>query len=291
MQKEPFSTACPDGVALKGILLIPEKPKAVIQFNSGTAAKKEFYLPFLEYLTEHDYLCCLWDYRGSGESAPEHLAKCDYFMHDYGTKDMPAIKNYLRTRFPDLPFLFVGHSAGGQQVGFIPKLDDVSGMVGFAVSSGYTRDMPFKNFVLSNVFFWLITPVSLLFKGYLMSKPLGIMENLPKNVIKEWRAWCSKPSYFFDKKFYGKTVLEGQFKSLPFPIHHFWATDDAIASEKNVNNLWQHFHSKKGITQEELHPKAINEKKIDHFGFFRRRMKDKIWVKALTILDEMIVKE
>jgi predicted alpha/beta hydrolase len=288
MQREPFSTTCPDGVELKGILLIPEHPKAVIQFNCGTAAKKEFYIPFLEYFVENNYVCCLWDYRGSGDSAPKNLAKCDYYMHDYGTKDMPAIKKYLRQRFPDLKFLFMGHSAGGQQVGFVPELDDVHGMVGFAVSSGYTRDMPFYNFVLSNIFFWLITPVSLLFKGYLMSKPLGIMENLPKNVIKEWRAWCGKPSYFFDKKFYGKSVPKGRFQTLPFPIHHFWATDDAIASEKNVHNLWQHFHSEKSITHEEINPKAIDEKKIDHFGFFRRRMKEKIWVKALAVLDKMI---
>jgi len=47
MKQEKFETYCADGVKLSGLLLIPEKPKAVIQFNCGTATKKEFYLKFL----------------------------------------------------------------------------------------------------------------------------------------------------------------------------------------------------------------------------------------------------
>jgi len=64
---EKFHVKCTDGIILKGLLLLPENPKAVIQFNCGTATKKEFYLPFLEFLSQHNYICCLWDYRGSGE--------------------------------------------------------------------------------------------------------------------------------------------------------------------------------------------------------------------------------
>lgn len=37
MKTENFETVCEDGVKLKGIRFIPEHPKAVIQFNCGTA--------------------------------------------------------------------------------------------------------------------------------------------------------------------------------------------------------------------------------------------------------------
>ena len=55
MKTENFETICDDGVKLKGILLIPDNPKAVIQFNCGTGTKKEFYLSFLTYLAENDF--------------------------------------------------------------------------------------------------------------------------------------------------------------------------------------------------------------------------------------------
>ena len=87
IRQEAFSVQCEDGVTLKGKLLCPTEPKAVVQFNAGTAAKKEFYQAFLEYLVEHDYLCCLWDYRGNGESAPASLADCTYTCHEYGIQD------------------------------------------------------------------------------------------------------------------------------------------------------------------------------------------------------------
>ena len=140
--KERFTTHCADGVPLKGLLLIPPAPKAVLQFNGGTATKKEFYLPFLEYLAEQNYLCCLWDYRGSGESAPEDLSTCEFYFRDYGMQDIPAIKVYLQKRFPNLPLLLFGHSAGGQMIGLMPDLSGVLGMVGFAVSTGYMWHMP-----------------------------------------------------------------------------------------------------------------------------------------------------
>ena len=55
MIQEDFETISEDGITLKGILLIPDNPKAVIQFNCGTATKKEFYLSFLTYLAAVSY--------------------------------------------------------------------------------------------------------------------------------------------------------------------------------------------------------------------------------------------
>ena len=98
IQQISFSTTCEDGVVLGGILLVPPHPKAVVQFNGGTAAAKEFYLPFLTFLAEHGYLCCLWDYRGMGVSAPPTLKNCAYQYREYGLQDMPAIRKYLEAQ-------------------------------------------------------------------------------------------------------------------------------------------------------------------------------------------------
>ena len=184
VSKEKFTVTCVDKVELKGVLIIPETPKAVIQFNGGTAAKKEFYLPFLEYLASNGYVCCLWDYRGSGESAPADLSNCEFTFSDYGLKDMPAIKGFLNARFPSLPFFFFGHSVGGQQVGFIENLEDVTGMVNFAVSTGYLRNMPIGFRILSYYFFYIFVPLSVRMTGYIAAKRFNHMEDLPRHVAK-----------------------------------------------------------------------------------------------------------
>lgn len=290
IEKEKFSVVCADGVVLKGLLIIPENPKAIVQFNGGTATKKEFYLPFLEYLATQNYLCCLWDYRGSGESAPENLAKCDYHFLDYGTKDMPTIKDYLTKKFPDLPFLLFAHSVGGQQAGFMNNLDGIKGMVGFAVSTGYLAHMPLFDRIKSAYFFFVFTPLSILFTGYLKAKKFGYMEDLPKNVVLPWRDWCMKPDYFFNRKFYGKGVQKGFFENMPFPIHIFWATDDYISNKKSIPSFWNNVKSAFGIDFTKIQPTDINEKSIGHFGFFKKSMETKLWTKAVEKLEAFLAK-
>lgn len=288
IQQESFQVACPDGVTLKGMLLLPDKAKAVVQFNGGTATKKEFYLPFLSYLAENGYICCLWDYRGSGESRPESLRDCEYTYRDYGIKDMPAIKAYLTKRFPDKPFLFFGHSAGGQQIGFMDALDDVKGMVNVAVSTGYIPNMPLHYKLQTLYFFHVFTPISILLTGYLKAKKFGIMEDLPRNVVNEWKDWCSKKDYLFDEAFLGKTVPVGNFHQFTFPIHTFWTIDDTISNEKNTTNFWKHIKSSEPITFTKLVPSSLGLKSIGHFGFFKRNMKNLLWPEALTKLDAFL---
>lgn len=285
IRKENFEALCEDGIKLNGILLIPDRPKALIQFNCGTATKKEFYLPFLTYLADNDYLCCLWNYRGSENY---NLKGCNFRFADYGTKDMPVIKSYLEKRFPELPFLFVGHSAGGQQIGFINDLGNVKGNINIAVSSGYYANMPLGYRIKAYFFFYIFSPISSFLNGYVKAKPYGLMENLPKKVVFEWRNWLEKEDYFFDQKFYGTTIPKGHFKNFKFPIHVYYSTDDTISNTKNIKAFWRNIKSEQGIKFTKLTPEEFGLKKIDHFGYFKKNMKDKLWTDILKQLDKLI---
>ena len=289
--KEKIAIACDDGVMLRGLLLVPAKPKAVIQFNGGTAMRKEFYLPFLSFLADQGFICCLWDYRGSGESRPDTLRGCTYSFSDYGTKDMPAVRKYLRQRFPELPFLIVAHSVGGQQIGFMNDLDDVRGMVGFSVSTGYFGFMPPLYCLQSLYFFYLFSPLSILLSGYIASKRFGYMEDLPKNVVKEWRSWCWKKEYFFDRKFTGRTVPQGSFRKLRFPVQLFWSSDDPIANRRSVPVYLRHIQSTETVEVREVKPEAYRLKSIGHMGFFKRSFKDTVWKEALEALHNFLAEK
>lgn len=268
-------------------MLIPKNPKAVVQFNCGTATNTRFYMRFLQYLVEHDYLCCLWDYRGSGESAPADLRNCNYWYADYGLKDIPAIKRFLRAEYPDLPFLFIGHSTGGQQIGFLNELDDVCGAVLFAVSAGYYPNMPLAYRIKAYFFFYLFAPVSIKLKGYVAAKRFGLMEDLPKNVVMQWRRWLEKPNYFFDEKYFGREVPNHTYQSIPFPVRVYFSSDDTISSPKNIENFWLNTKVN-DLLIEELDVKLLPVKKIDHFGYFRSELKEILWVRVLSELDKMV---
>ncbi|WP_163409802.1 alpha/beta hydrolase family protein [Flavobacterium ajazii] len=289
MEKESFEVKCDDGTILKGLIVKPQNPKAVIQFNCGTGIRKEFYFPFVNFLVENNYLCCLWDYRGIGESKLMDLKLVNFSYSDYGLKDMTAIKKYLETRFIMLPFFIVGHSVGGQQIGFIQSLENIKGVVNFAVSSGYYSYMPLKYRIKAYFFFYLFSPISIFFTGYVKAKSFGFMEDLPKNVVYEWRNWLEKKDYFFDKKFNGKSVFTENFKRIKFPIHVFLTTDDEISTRKNVTNFWRNIISDEEIVYTIFNPNQIGVDQIGHFGFFKKNMKNSVWIEVLNRLNEMLL--
>lgn len=288
MKIDKFEVECEDRVILRGDLLIPNKPKAVVQFNCGTAVSKEFYRSFVMYLAENGYVVCLWDYRGNGNSSAESLRYCDFCFSDYGLKDMPAIKYFLRSQFPELPFFILGHSVGGQQIGFMNDLNDVKAVINFAVSSGYYAHMSFVYRMKAYFFFYFFTPLSILIKGYVKAKPFGFMENLPKKVALEWRSWVEKEDYLFDDAFFGKSIPKGQFHNFKFPIHIYWTSDDNISNPKNLEAFWKHIQSEKGISFTQLNPEELNLNKIDHFGFFKRSMKKPLWNEVVLRLDHYL---
>jgi predicted alpha/beta hydrolase len=288
MPEFPHRIPALDGYPLAARLLVPDgEPKAVVQLNGGTAIVKEFYGSFARFLVENGYAVCLWDYRGTGESAPPSLRDFPARMLDWGTLDMPAVLDFLDDRFPTLPKLVFGHSAGGQQVGFMPNLDKLSGLVCFATSSGYWGFMPPDYRLKTRLFFQGVVPVGHALVGYTAARRLGIMEDLPKGVALEWRNWCSRPDYFFDEQYFGKTVPTGRFEALPFSVKVFWATDDPISNARSVPAFWRHVRSLHSLDVEALRPAEVGLNTIGHFGFFRKTARETLWPKALAELETM----
>jgi predicted alpha/beta hydrolase len=291
MIQEKIRIQCTDGVSLAALLLLPQHPKSIVQFNSATATPKEFYLPFAHYLAENDFIVLLFDYRGICESTPEGgLKNCSYEYTDWATKDVPAVLDYLTLRFPSLSVFVVGHSVGGQMIGLVPNLYKISGMVTIASSSGYWGFMPFIYRLQTHFFFEIVRPITHLLYGFTAAKKLKIMENLPPKITNQWRKWCSVEDYFFDKKYFHTIEEISHFDKIPFPIQLFWLTDDAIAGKRNVESFWKHVKSTEGITLTEINPTEVGLKEIGHFGFFRKKYKAELWPFVLKKLNAFIGK-
>jgi predicted alpha/beta hydrolase len=285
MEKIKIKTA--DGIELDANLFMPSQPRGIIQINGATAVLKEFYMNIAMYLFENNYTVLIFDYRGIGGSAPvEGLQNCTYTYTDWGQQDITAALAYLKTRFPELPVLLLGHSVGGQYVGLIKNTaKKVKAMVTVNTSSGYHGGMTLKYKLRNFFFFNIIRPITLSIWGYGKLKAFGFMEDLPKNIYNSWRDWCSVPDYFFDLKYASKVPgIEG-YKNLDFPITVFRAADDDIATPINNHNLWKHINSSKPIEQITLEPRDFNLKTIGHFDLFRKKHKETLWPIVLEKLN------
>ena len=290
MTQSKIKIKCSDGVELTAIILVPDgTPKAVIQINSATATAKEYYLSFAQFLTENGFVACVFDYRGVCESTPEGgLRNCKYDYMMWGQLDMPAVLDYLDDLFPNLPKLIMGHSVGGQEVGLMPNHHKIKGMVTFATSVGYWNFMPLGYRLQTHFFFQILTPISNFLFGYVAAKRLGLMEDLPKQVVLDWRNWCSVPEYFFNEKYNADSAQKGFFQDLTFPIQVYWTTDDPMSNARAIPMFWKHVQSSGGIKIDCIKLSDIGEKAIGHFGFFRRKYKNSLWQMALRDLENFI---
>ncbi len=272
-----------DGFMLDAILFEPLRPKACIQINSATGVKKEFYKNFAEYLASNDYAVLIFDYRGIGKSRPKSLRGFDAFNHEWGQKDMAAVLDWLDHRYSNLKKYFIGHSAGGQQIGFMDNHHKVSKAISISSSTGYWRwlSSPYKYFTL--LVWYVLVPCTVYTLGYLPSSWFRLGEDLPKAVAWEWRSWCLKQDYY--GSFLGKTISKFYFEQVQFPILFLYPSDDTIATNRTVKSL-RSFYRNAPTTVEKLNPRDFDLKKIGHFGLFSRASKEALWPKVVRYFEE-----
>ena len=129
MKMESFSLASPaDGLVLHGLLALPQgEPRAVVQLCHGMCEHKERYQPFMEYLAQQGFACCIHDHRGHGESlrSPGDLG---YFYKNGGpalVEDIHGVNAMLHGRFPGKKVFLFGHSMGSLAVrAYAKQYDD-----------------------------------------------------------------------------------------------------------------------------------------------------------------------
>lgn len=282
MKTESLTITTKDQFALQALVVNVDHPKATIQFNSATGVRKEYYLKFATYLAGQQYRVVLFDYRGIGESRPKKLRGFDAHMHEWGTKDMTAVTNYIIKEYPAEPIIAIGHSIGGQLFGAIEHHSIFSKVVMLNCSSGYWKQLasPYKYFA------WLawnlILPTTAPILGYLPAKFFKQGENLPTGVAREWAGWCMQESYF--ESFIKAHYAQNCFYHFKTPIISVYPTDDHIANDRSVNALLNFYpEAEKKIVR--INPADHQLKRIGHFGFFGRSIRDKMWPFLLQLIE------
>ncbi|MDP2251512.1 MAG: alpha/beta fold hydrolase, partial [Hydrogenophaga sp.] len=174
----------------------PSPPRGHLVVGGATAVPQGFYKRFAEHAARRGFDVLTLDYRGIGQSAPSTLKgfRMDYL--DWGRLDLAAAVEAMRQE--GMPLYLVGHSYGGHALGLLPDPGAVDGAYTFATGAGWHGWMPPVE-RLRVLFMWrVLGPVWTRMAGYLPWSRLGMGEDLPIDVYRQWRQWCRFPRYFFD---------------------------------------------------------------------------------------------
>jgi predicted alpha/beta hydrolase len=250
--------------------------RARLVVAGATGVPQGFYRRFAEYASARGYSVLTFDYRGVGESAPATLRGFEADFLDWARLDLNAVVDQVSAD-SDAPLYMVGHSYGGHALGLLPNHARVDGMYVFGTGAGWHGWMPRRERPRVLLMWRVFGPLITRWKGRLAWSMLGMGEDLPMGVYRQWRRWCSFPRYFFDDPTVPE-IAEG-FARVRTPIMAVNATDDLWAPPRSRDAFMSGYRHAPwhGI---DIDPAERGLRPLGHMGYFRAHA-EPLWAGAL----------
>ncbi|UMR30718.1 alpha/beta fold hydrolase [Massilia sp. MB5] len=245
----------------------------------ATGVPQGFYRRFAEFAAARGYTVLTFDYRGVGRSAPASLRGFDGDFLVWGRQDLAAAVAHMADG--EAPLYLVGHSYGGHALGLLPEPQKIDGMYVFGTGAGWHGWMPRLERIRVLLMWNVAGPLLVRWKGFLAWSKLGMGEDLPLGVYRQWKHWCRFPHYFFDDPKMRATA-DG-FSRVRAPIVAVNATDDAWAPPRSRDAFMRGYRNAawSGI---DVHGQHSGLGPIGHMGYFRAPAQP-LWEAALHWFD------
>jgi len=273
-----LSFASGDGTPLTGRLFRPRgEPWASVLIAPAMGIDAAYYEPFAAWLAAQGAVAMSFDFRGMGGSRFGRPLRGFQADLDDWLQDQDAALNELARQAPGLPLLLVGHSMGGQQAAALPSRDRLAGVVGVALGSGYVGDLVPGFRRQASFFLRVLGPVAIALAGYFPGRRLGVVGDVPKGAMLQWRRWCLTEGYLLAAE-----NRLAQYRASRFPLASLVLADDEMLAESGLRMMFEAHGNARHY--EVLQPQ--NGHRIGHTGFFKERHRDSHWPRALRHLKE-----
>ncbi|MFN9746802.1 MAG: alpha/beta fold hydrolase [Betaproteobacteria bacterium] len=232
----------------------------------ATGVPQGFYRRFAEHAAAQGADVLTLDYRGVGLSRPASLRGFEMDYLDWARLDLAAAVDAVPE--DGRPLLMVGHSYGGHAFGLLPNHGRVARFATFATGAGWHGWMPPLERLRVLAMWRVLGPLLTRWKGYLPWSLLGMGEDLPLPVYRQWRRWCAFPRYFFDDPDMEGERLAERFAAVRTPIVALNAIDDHWAPPASRDAFMAAYLNAE-CRCIDLHPKSLGLEAIGHMGYFR----------------------
>jgi predicted alpha/beta hydrolase len=252
-----------DDYPLAGRFYKTEQAKGIIIMAGATGVPQRFYSKFAKQSVANKFDVVTFDYRGIGGSSPSSLRGFEMDYLDWARKDLNAVIGELAKE--QRPIYIVGHSYGGHAIGLLENHHHVRAAYTFGTGAGWHGWMP-KLEQLRVRFMWnVLAPIITGVKGYLGWSALGMGEDLPLGVYRQWKHWCRFPHYFFDDPKYPN--MQDSFDKIIMPIRAVNSVDDKWAMPVSGKTFMSHYRNAQ-LQMVDLNPVHHGLKGIGHMGYF-----------------------
>lgn len=276
---QPLWLTAADGTRLAATCFAADGPDWIV-VGAATAVPRGFYRRFAEHAQSCGVNVLTLDYRGIGGSRPASLRGYRPAMADWARQDLAAAVAYAADRGP---VFLVGHSFGGHAIGLLPQPQVLRAAYVVAGGAGWHGWMPRVDQIKVLLLWHLIGPVATAVLGYQPLKRLGLGEDLPTSIYRQWKRWCSYPHFFFDDP--QATALARGFDRVTLPIAAANALDDTWALPASRDAFFAGLRHAP-VQRIDIDPAADGLPGIGHMGYFRPQVGLVWWPRWLDWLQQ-----
>jgi predicted alpha/beta hydrolase len=251
-----------------------------IVMASATAVPRGFYRRFAEFAQARGISVITTDYRGIGDSRTGSLRGFEMEYADWSRYDLAAAVDYALQRGR---VWLVGHSLGGHAIGQLPRPNELQAAYLCGAGAGWHGWMPRPERYRAWALWTLIGPVTTRLLGYQPMSRLGMGEDLPMGVYRDWKKWCAKPHYFFDDP--EARAITDRFADVRVPLAAAVTTDDLWAPPASRDAFFKGYSGTR-VDRIDLTPAELGVKQVGHMGYFRAQAGTVLWPRILDWLGQ-----
>ncbi|MES2297928.1 MAG: alpha/beta fold hydrolase [Pseudomonadota bacterium] len=273
MKRTRHTLSAHDGHALAAYCHAPSQtPRATLVIAPGMAIPQSFYADFANHLAEQGYRVWTFDYRGMGESRGTSLRACMADVSTWIEQDYDAVLRHAHSDGATLPLFVVGHSLGGQTAPLLPSAARIDGLVNIAVGSGAARHNQPPVRRRAPLLWYFLTPLLCPLFGYYPGRLIGIMGDIPRRAMYQWRRWCLTPDYLLT----GEPGARAAYASARYPVLGLTFSDDELLLASGSRMMHEAYTGTE-VDYRELSPQQFGLARIGHFGFFKPQYEKTLW--------------
>lgn len=255
-----------------------------ILINAATGGKRQIYRSFARFLCENiaSSLVVTYDYRGVGDSVvDEHSRQEENLGWTYEQRQHAYLRRHpeidiisawardqadvLADRSPQV--ILVGHSVGAHIIPLLNSalLDRVTRVLFIGANSAY---YPYTRSPARTLFFFkVLIPFGSWVLGYVPTRSVGICEDIPCGVGRNWATWGHLKRYMIDDPVHRDN--EGIYASFSPPIVSVSFSDDELATKKAFEAYLDVLSGARQKVHVHLMPRDVGCTEVGHNGLFR----------------------
>lgn len=247
-------------------------PQAHLVIAPAMAVAQSFYAKFAAYLAEAGFAVTTFDYRGMGTGKAADVRACQADITTWISQDAEAVLQMAHKEAAGLPLFWLGHSLGGQTAPLLPSQHLLKGLINIAVGSGAIRHNQPQVARRAPLLWYVLAPLLCTLCGYFPGGRMGMLGDIPKQVLYQWRRWCLSPDYLLS----AEAGAREAYARAAWPVLGLTFTDDELLHESG-SRLLHGAYRQAAVDYRELGPQDFALSRIGHFGFFKDSMRDSLW--------------